>query len=250
MKTKILFIALFATIFSFAQEEVKFIKKGTLTLTNNEKVEFSNLVYEKDKVTYTNLKNQSKEHLYLSSILSIDEGQVEMVSADKIGKISKGIEFEDGLYYTLDNLVQKKFKSGELKLIDKNINKGLYYFEDANGKKINDVLAIVKDGELYVRGAGIKEYLTKKRGLSFNKNRKTFVKMGKQNDLYVAQASFSNNAISLPGAIVSGVAGGVLAPGIGSAIVIAGAGSGLFSLAAITKKDIVLDLNKSEIYLR
>ena len=56
--------------------------------------------------------------------------------------------------------------------------------------------------------------------------------------------------ISLPGAIVSGVAGGVLAPGIGSAIVIAGAGSGLFSLAAITKKDIVLDLNNSEIYLR
>lgn len=250
MKTKILFIALFAAIFSFSQEQVKFIKRGTLTLINNEKIEFSNLVYEKDKVTYTNLNNQAKEHLYLSSILSIDSGEVEMVDADKVVKIKKGITLDDGAYYSLDNLVKKQSKSGEFTLVDKNINKDLYYFKDASGKKVNDALAIVKDGELYIRGGGVKKNLTKKSGLSFRGNRKIFVKMSNQNDVYVGRAPFANSAVSIPGAIVSGVAGGILAPGIGSAIAIAVGGTTIFSLASNTKKDIVVDLNKQEFYLR
>lgn len=250
MKTKFLLIALLGVIFSFAQEQIKLIKRGTLTLTNNEKIEFSNLIYENDKVTYTNLQNQSKEHLYLTSILSIDEGQVEMISSKDLGKVTKETPLEDGVYYTLESLAKKQFKSGELSLKVKNASRDLYYFQDANGNNINNGLVIVKDGNVYIRGKGIKKYLKENKGLSFNRNGRTFVRLRKEGDLYTGEAPFSNVAIAIPGAIISGVGAGVLIPGIGGAILVAAGGSSLFSLAAATKKDIVLDLNNQEIYLR
>lgn len=73
MKLKIFFIALCVCAFSFAQETQN-IKSGIITLKNNEKIQFSNLIYEGEKVIYTNSITQQVEHLYVQSIVSIDEG--------------------------------------------------------------------------------------------------------------------------------------------------------------------------------
>ncbi len=251
MKTQLLLI-LFLFVFTLnAQEKVQFIKNGVLTMKNNEKIEFSNLRYEENKVVFTNLKNQTVEHLFLESILSIDEGNVEFVNESDINKLEKPNFRQDGIYFTLNNLNQEKFQSSKnYKVIVKSHKRNLYYIEDENGKKLDNAFVVIKDGTLYVRGAGIREYQKEKRSLNFSGNKKLFVKMDLQYNVYEGKAPFTNRAISIPGAIMSGVGAGIIAPGVGSAVVFAAGGASLFSLAAAGKRDIVIDIQNEKLYLR
>ncbi len=66
-------VFLFLSIYSFAQgTDFSKITAGELILKNNQKITFSELEDQGDKIYFYNLSTEKKEHLYKSSIISID----------------------------------------------------------------------------------------------------------------------------------------------------------------------------------
>lgn len=253
MKLKITFIAFILSVFLFGQEKPQPLKSGTLIFKNNEKVQFSNLRYEDDKVYYINILNQQNENAYTTSIASIEEG---VRFSENEAKVILEIESEeekaalvDGVYVRFEDLVGFRSVSKDYTLTNKNIDKGYYYLVDQNNKKVGNVFAIVKDGELYIRGSEIKKHLANHKALSFSRSGYIFVKMTKREDQYHAYIPFSNDAIIWIGAGFSGGIAGALLPGIGQALVAAAGSTAIIALIATSKKQVILDMTEKSIYL-
>lgn len=226
-------------------------------MKNNEKIQFSNLRYEGDKVFFININTQAEEHLFQESILSIDEGEVEYVEKEVAKKFTESGSLKDGVYQTLGNLKVGKSQSGTYKAVAKNPNRNLYQVVDANGKKINNVFAVVEDGVLYVRGKGIKTHQTNKMGLQFKRNGTFFIKMNYQNGQYVGRSPFINGTAGILGAVLigggAGFAGsstGIQNVGWGKAILIGVGVYTLYYFAISNQKEVVLDLQNEKITLR
>lgn len=233
MKLNILLFTLIFSSFLLAQEKVQFIKHGELTMKNNEKIEFTNLKYEEDKVVFTNIKTQQIEHLYLSSILSVDEGEIELIDESEVEKTLDSSNLPDGIYLTFESLVQKNPSAGNYTLELANAKKNFYVLLNEKGKKVIKAFAYVQNGELYVRPGGMKRYQSNKKSLTFTRNQKFFLKMDFQEGEFVAQTNFYNSTLFWVGILATGTVGGLI-----------------IYAASINEKDIVINLNTQKLYLR
>lgn len=103
----------------FAQEiNFSVIKNGEMVLKNNETIRFSSLEEQGDKIYFFNLSSQQKEHVYKSSIKSIDG--VQLIPSNGVGKQNsleqtskqiKKLEYINSRNILLDG---KKLSKGEL----------------------------------------------------------------------------------------------------------------------------------------
>ena len=213
-------------------DEIRVIKQGKLTLNNNSQISFSNLRYEDDKVYYTNLANQQEEHLFIESILSIDEGTEEWVAAGELPNES-GFALSNGLYMNMDDLKFNRPQNGVFKIVQPNPSRSVYNLVDEKGKKNKKALAFVQDGVLYVRPGGIKKYQENKRGLSYTGNSKDFYKTDFDQNVFKTKAQFGSTGLLIVGSVAGGFIGGMI-----------------LYMATMTQKDILLDMEKGSIFLQ
>ncbi|MFA5618725.1 MAG: hypothetical protein WDA08_00315 [Weeksellaceae bacterium] len=249
MKTKLFLAFIFFFSLLNAQEKIEIIKNGVLTMKNDEKIEFSNLYYDGDKVHFININTQQQEHLFLSSILSIDKGETEYLNKKEFKKSAETNILKDGLYRTPENLKAGLSQPGNYQLVVKNDKKGYYYVVDSNGKKVKNAFAYSENGILYLRGGGIKPYQANSKALIFRRNNRMFLKMNFQNGQYVGKGPFINDVVSTTGAILIGVGAGVLAPTILSAATYGAAGAAVYYLIVSQQKEINFDLQNEKITL-
>jgi len=232
MKNFVVALLMISSLIVHAQDstdEIRIIKQGKLTLTNNSQISFSNLRYENDRVYFINLDTQQEENLFLESISSIDEGEEEWITLDESGTSA----LANGLYMTMDDLKFNRPQNGNLKIVQPNPNRSIYYLVDEKGKKNKKALAFVQDGILYVRPGGIKKYQKNKKGLSYTGNRKDFYKTEFDQNTYTSKAQFGSTGLLVVGSLAGGMIGGMI-----------------LYMATMTQKDIVLDMEKGAIFLQ
>jgi len=83
---KKIFILAFAFLSFAAYSQINIpasSSRGTILTQTNQKIDYSNLKYEKGKVSYTNLQNGQQEFLYDNSVKSIEEKN-DVVTSSKI----------------------------------------------------------------------------------------------------------------------------------------------------------------------
>lgn len=74
-----LFVCLSVNLFA-QQIDFPSSRNGEMILKNNQKIKFSSLEEEGDKIYFFNLNSQQREHVYKSSIISI--GGIELIEPD------------------------------------------------------------------------------------------------------------------------------------------------------------------------
>jgi len=133
------------------------IKNGEMILKNNQKIKFSSLEEEGDKIYFFNLSSQQREHLYKSSILSIDgialtdKYDLKENNFTKVSKQVYQLEYVNSRNVLLDG---KKLSKGELINILESDNRALQQYKSGvTQKNIGTVLIGVGAG-LFV-GNGI-----------------------------------------------------------------------------------------------
>lgn len=248
MKLKITLITLLLNIFLLGQEKIETLKSGVLILKNDEKIPFSNLKYEGEKVFYINANTRQSEELFVQSIASIEEG-LELSETEAQLLAIQNLQLASGVYTKYEDLMEGNPTNSAHQIIAKNTKKGFYYLMDSKNKKVGNIFAFVDNGILYVRPSAIYPHLSNKSSLRFTRNKYFFVKMNQSGDRFSANAPFVNNTVAMIGAIASGATAGSLMPGIGQAMVVGAAGASVIYLLSTTNKTILIDFNEKNMSL-
>lgn len=215
-------------------DTLRVIKQGKLTMKNNEQINFSNLRYENDQVIFTNIQNQQEEHLFISSIASIDEGVTELINREAFEEtLSNDFILTNGVYETMEDLKLNRPSQTYVQVVQPNANRSIYNLINEKGKKNKKAIAFVNEGILYVRPSGIRKYQKNRKGLTYTGNRKNFLMTDYQDGIFTTKAQFGNNGLMIVGVVAGGIVGGLI----------------LYT-ATLNQKDIELDIQKGEILLQ
>lgn len=203
----------------------KLVKNGKITLVNDQTIEFSNLIYEEDKVVYTNISNQQQEHLFLPSVKSIEENEIVFIDKE-VEVVNDSLYrpyYPEGIYLTKEEFVNKT-PGSQARIVPKSIgslprkvlhtveDNCFFYYEETN-KKIKNVFAISHNGNLYFQVEAILKNRNKTDRAQDSDFKNSFVRVmiGGDNYLYT-EADLANAwAKGFAYGAVGGAAGSVLA---------------------------------------
>ncbi|WP_413532539.1 hypothetical protein [Empedobacter brevis] len=165
MKKIFLALCLCLSVNLLAQEKnFPSITSGEMILKNNQKIKFSSLEEEGDKIYFFNLNSQQREHVYKSSILSI-EG-IQLIEPDLQTK--QNVEKQSVValeYINSRNILQhnKKLSKGDLINILSPNNSALNQYKSGVSQKNIGTVLIIAGAGLFV-GNGIANISTSNSG--------------------------------------------------------------------------------------
>lgn len=175
LKLKLIYLLLFFSTFILGQE-IPETKKGFITLTTNQKYEFTNLKTVNNQVTFINVATKSEFIYFKNSVKLIVDEQENIVyksqqyEEEVKRKKEKGLtekpkevlfkaNYPDGIYYTKEDFIRKtpnenpKIFAKDLTDYDdeelESIEDHCYFYYKASEKKIKKVFAISYKGYLY-----------------------------------------------------------------------------------------------------
>lgn len=227
MRIITLFICLFLSQTAFAQIEKKDLKSGELTLMNNDKIPFKDLVWKKDKAYYINANTKQPEELFDASIKSIEEKEITVTSSTVTAQNTENktiptnsFGYPEGVYKTKQDFINKTpsshptiFKRALYGFNKPNIGdeETSCFFYDTSDSKLKNAFAVVYNGSLYFSVKEILDNRNKKDNAQGSEIPNSFTKVlfGGENYLYVETALANVWAKGL--AYSAGAVGGAVA---------------------------------------
>lgn len=157
MKNLFLTLCLCFTTNLFAQEiDFSSIKSGEMILKNKEKIKFNSLEEDGDKIYFFNLSSQQREHLYKSSIISIDGKRLETKEDTTNNIVINSKQINYFKYVNSRNIILdgKKLSKGELINTLNSNNIALDQYKSGTSQKNIGTVLIAVGAGLFV-GNGI-----------------------------------------------------------------------------------------------
>jgi hypothetical protein len=229
-------VLVFCSSIFYAQEKAN-ISKGFITLVTNQKMEFTNLHYDIDKIIFTNIQTKSEFTYFVNSVKLIEDIDKNVLYAKKIepkleSKTDEIIapkdtlfkpNYPEGIYKTKDDFINKKPSEvvkiipkglyGFTKLFLNSIEHNCFFYYDESDEKIKNTFAVSFQGHLYFQINAILSNRNKTDRAQSNDFPNSFVRViiGGENYFYT-EANLANQwAQGLAYGAIGGATGGALA---------------------------------------